>query len=159
VETEESRIGVRETSRQRNRSVSIHSVPDRENPAMRRPFDIILLGGLFGLFAAADMIQLVQITRGLHPDPPGLIVTHALTAVLAGLAAAGIWRTRPGTHMLVLAWGLVTAVMLAVLGPATGEPRETWRGYLITATSVALLAGAASWYVRNRIAGLRDPFA
>lgn len=76
---------------------------------MRRPAGLVILSGLFALFATADLIQLVQAARGEHPDPPGLLLTHALTGLLAGLATVGLWQARAWAPIVVLGWSLVTA--------------------------------------------------
>jgi hypothetical protein len=115
-----------------------------------RKVGLRLLSGLFALFAAAEMIQLVQAAQGVHPDPPGLILTHALTGVLAGLAAVGLWQRRAWAPVAVLGWGVVMAAMLMVLGPVLDEPRETWRGLQLAGALVAVFAAGASWYARRR---------
>jgi hypothetical protein len=116
---------------------------------VKRTAGRIALAGLFCLFAAVDVFQLVHVALGIHPDPPALIVLHALTALLAGLACAAIWRGWPRAHLLVLGWGLATAAMLVLLGPLADDPPESWRGYRIAAAAVAVLAAAAAWYVRR----------
>jgi hypothetical protein len=113
-----------------------------------------LLSGLFALFAAAELIQLIQAARGEHPDPPALLLTHALSGLLAALAAVGLWQARYWSAMAVLGWGVVMAAMLMVMGPVLGEPRETWRGLWLAAAVVAVFAAGASWYVRRRTRSL-----
>jgi hypothetical protein len=117
---------------------------------MRRRVGLRLLCGLFALFAAADLIQLLQAARGEHPDPPGLLLTHALTGLLAGLAALGLWEARSWAAVAVMGWGAVMAAMLMILGPVLAEPRETWRGLWLAAAVVAAFAAGVGWYVRRR---------
>jgi len=116
-----------------------------------------ILSGLFALFAAADLIQLIQAALGEHPDPPGLLLTHAVTGLLAGFAAVGLWRARPWTTVVVLGWGAVTAAMLVALGPVLDEPRETWPGLWLAAAVVAVFSAGAGWYARRRTRG-RVPY-
>jgi hypothetical protein len=109
-----------------------------------------LLAALFALLAGADLVQLVQATQGAHPDPPGLLLTHAVTGLLAGCAAVTLWRARPAAPAFVVAWGAVMTVMLLVLGPVLGEPRETWPGLWLAAAAVAASSAGAGWYARRR---------
>ena len=117
---------------------------------MKRRFARALLATLFGLFAVADLIQLLQALRGRHPDPPGLLVTHAVTGLLAGSAMVGICSRRPWAVGAVLGWGAVTAGMLVVLGPVIQEPREAWRGLWMAAGAVALLCVLAAYALSSR---------
>lgn len=120
---------------------------------MPRTGGLRLLGGFFALFAAADVIQLSQAARGEHPDPVGLLLTHALTGLLAGFAAVGLWRARKWALLVVLGWGVATAAMLMILGPVLDEPREAWRGLRMAALLVAVFAAAVGWYVWRRTRG------
>jgi hypothetical protein len=117
---------------------------------MQHTAGLRLLSGLFALFAAAELIQLIQAARGEHPDPPGLLLTHAVTGLLATLAAVGLWQARSWAPVAVLGWGAVMAGMLMVLGPVLEEPRETWRGLWVAAAMVAVFAAGASLYARYR---------
>jgi hypothetical protein len=117
---------------------------------MQRKAGLRLLSGLYALFAVADLIQLIQAARGEHPDPPGLLLTHALTGLLATLAAGGLWQARPWASVAVLGWGAAMAAMLMVLGPVLDEPRETWRGLWLAAAVIAVFTAGASWYVQCR---------
>jgi hypothetical protein len=119
----------------------------------QREVGLRILSALFALFAAADLIQLIQATRGEHPDPPGLLLTHAVTGLLAGCATVGLWRGRRWTTVIVLGWGAVTAAMLVALGPVLDEPRETWPGLWLAAAMVAAFSAAAGWYARRRTLG------
>jgi hypothetical protein len=117
---------------------------------MEGKFGLRLLSALFALFAAAELVQLLQAARGFHPDPPGLLVTHLLTGLLAGIAAVGLWRGRFWAPAAVLGWGIAMAAMLAVLGPVLDEPRETWPGLRVAAVVVMVFAIIASVYARRR---------
>jgi hypothetical protein len=117
---------------------------------MRRNVRLRILSGLFALFAAAELIQLLQAALGQHPDPPGLLLTHAVTGLLAGLATFGLWQARSWAPVAVLGWGFVMAAMLVVLGPVLDEPRDTWRGYWIAALVITVFAAGAGWYARRR---------
>jgi peptidoglycan/LPS O-acetylase OafA/YrhL len=114
-----------------------------------------VLAGVFLLLAALDAVQLVEVARGNHPDPPALVLTHALTGVLAAGAAVAIWRLERWSPWVVLAWGLVTATMLAALGPAIGEPREAWAALRLAAVVTAAATALAAAYLRWRLAGRR----
>jgi hypothetical protein len=117
---------------------------------MPRAVGLRLLSGLFVLFASADLVQLGQAARGEHPDPLGLLVIHALTGLLAGFAAVGLWRARPWASVVVLSWGMVTGAMLMILGPVLDEPREAWWGFWVAALLVVGFASAVGLYVRHR---------
>jgi hypothetical protein len=116
---------------------------------MRQRVVLRVFSGIFGLFAAAELIQLIQAARGEHPDPPILLLTHAFTGVLAGLAAFGLWRGRSWAPAAVLGWGVLMTVMLVALGPILDEPGDTWRGYWLAAVVVAAFAAGSAWYARG----------
>jgi hypothetical protein len=117
---------------------------------MRQRVGLRVLSGIFALFAAGELIQLIQAARGAHPDPPVLLLTHALTGVVAGLAAVGLWRGRSWAPAAVLGWGVLMAAMLVALGPILDEPGETWRGYGLAAVVVAVFAAGSAGYARGR---------
>jgi peptidoglycan/LPS O-acetylase OafA/YrhL len=117
---------------------------------MRQMVGLRVLSGIFALFAAAEVIQLIQAARGEHPDPPVLLLTHALTGVLAGLAAFGLWRGRSWAPAAVLGLGVLMAVMLVALGPVLDEPGDTWRGYWLAAVAAAAFAAGSARYARGR---------
>jgi hypothetical protein len=117
---------------------------------VQREVGLRILSALFALFAATDLIQLIQATRGEHPDPPVLLLTHAVTGLLAVCASVGLWRGRRWTTLIVLVWGAVTAAMLVALGPVLDEPRETWPGLWLAAAMVAAFSAAVGWYARRR---------
>jgi peptidoglycan/LPS O-acetylase OafA/YrhL len=117
---------------------------------MRQRARLRILSGIFVLLAAAEVIQLIQAARGEHPDPPVLLLTHALTGVLAGLAAFGLWRRRSWAPWAVVGWGILTAAMLVALGPILGEPGDTWRGYWLAAVVIAAFAAGSAWYARSQ---------
>jgi hypothetical protein len=106
-----------------------------------------ILSVLFALLAAADVIQLIQAALGEHPDPFVLLLVHALTGVLAAVAAVGLWLGRSWAPAVVLGWGGVMAAMLVAMGPLLDEPRETWPGLWLAAAIVAVFAAGASWSV------------
>jgi hypothetical protein len=115
--------------------------------AMPHRIALRLLSGLFALFTVAELLQLAQAARGEHPDPPGILLVHALSGILAVLAAVGLWRGRGWAPVAVLSWGVVMATMLMVLGPALDEPRESWRALQVAAAVVAVFSVGACWYV------------
>jgi peptidoglycan/LPS O-acetylase OafA/YrhL len=109
-----------------------------------------ILSGIFALLAAAEVIQLIQAARGEHPDPPILLLTHALSGVLAGLAALGLSRRRSWAPGAVLGWGILMAAMLVALGPILDEPGDTWRRYWLAAVVIAAFAAGSAWYARSQ---------
>lgn len=117
---------------------------------MHRTGGLRVLSGLFALFAAAEVVQLLQAAQGEHSDPPILLLTHALSGLLAGLATFGLWKARSWAPVTIMGWGAVMGAMLMALGPVLDEPRETWRGFWIAAAAVVLFAAGSSWYARDR---------
>lgn len=109
------------------------------------------LVALFALLAAVDVWQLVQAARGVHPDPAGLLVTHAVTGALAGLTAAGLWRGRRWTLAALLGWGTVTAGMIVALGPVLDTPPEEYPQLWLVAALVAAFTLAVFLYLRRRV--------
>jgi peptidoglycan/LPS O-acetylase OafA/YrhL len=117
---------------------------------MRQRAGLRIFSGIFVLLAAAEVIQLIQAARGEHPDPPVLLLTHALTGVLAGLAAVGLWRSRSWAPAAVVGWGILMAAMLVALGPILDEPGDASRGYWLAAVVVAAFAAVSGWYARSQ---------
>lgn len=117
---------------------------------MKQRVGLRVLSGIFALLAAAEVIQLIQAARGEHPDPPVLLLTHALTGLLAGLATFGLWQARYWAPAAVLGWGVVMVAMLVALGPILDEPGDTWRGYWLAAVAVVAFAAGCGWYARSR---------
>jgi hypothetical protein len=116
---------------------------------MRQRVGLRVLSGIFALFAAAELIQLIQAARGEHPDPPVLLLTHGLTGVLAGLASFGLLRGHSWAPVAVLGWGVIMAMMFVALGPILDEPAETWRGYWLAAVVVAVFTAGSALYARS----------
>lgn len=117
---------------------------------MPRRLGLILLTALFVLLSLVDACQLGQAVLGRHPDPPGLLLTHGLTGVLAAAAAVGSWRARPWAALAALGWGAATAAMLVALGPVLRTPSDE-RAHLWAIAAVVLgAAGAAAWYLHRR---------
>jgi peptidoglycan/LPS O-acetylase OafA/YrhL len=110
----------------------------------------ILLTLLFAILSIADAWQLGQAALGRHPDPPGLLVTHGLTGVLAAAAAVGSWQVRRWATLAALAWGVATAAMLVALGPLLDTPPAERPQLWASAAVVLFLAGAAGWYLYRR---------
>lgn len=108
-----------------------------------------MCSALFAALCAADGWQLVQAARGTHPDPPGLLVTHGVTALLAGAAAVGSWRGRAWAVHAVLGWGVVSAAMLVALGPMLDTPVAERPQLWLAAGVVATVAGTAAWYLHR----------
>lgn len=117
---------------------------------MRRGFGVIVLTIVFGVLALADVVQLGQAARGLHPDPPSLLIVHGITGLCAGAAAVGTWRSREWASILVLSWGVITAGMLVALGPVLDTP-EAERPSLWLASGVVLVfSSLAAVYLHRR---------
>lgn len=119
---------------------------------MPRRAGTIALEALFALLSLADVWQLADAARGRHPDPPGLLVMHGVTAVLAGAAAIGCWRARRWAAFAALGWGVATAAMLLALGPVLDTPPTERRQLWVSAAVVVVAAGAAAWYLRRQLA-------
>ena len=117
---------------------------------MSRRIGSRVLGAVFALLALADAWQLGDAARGRHPDPPGLLVVHGLTGVLAGAAAVGSWRRRGWAAPAALGWGGVTAATLVALGPVLDTPPAERPQLWVSAAVVAVAAGAAGWYLHRR---------
>jgi hypothetical protein len=114
---------------------------------VRRRLGSILMAALFALLSFADAWQLFQAAQGRHPDPPGLLVTHGVTGVLAAVTAVGGWRARPWAAPGALAWGAVTAAMLVALGPVLDTPPAERPQLWVSAGLVLVLASAAAWFL------------
>lgn len=127
-----------------------------EGEHTRPRIGLIVLAALFALLSLADAWQLGQAALGRHPDPPGLLVTHVVTGVLAGAAAIGSWRNRRWAAGAAFAWGAVTAAMLVALGPVLDMPASERPQLWVGAAVVFVAASGAAWYLHRQHASAAD---
>jgi hypothetical protein len=113
---------------------------------MRPPVSRIAVAALFAISAAN---QLVQVPGEFGGDEalPMLGLLH-LAAGAPGLATAwGAWFARRWAWMAALAWGIGTAALILSLEGVLGLSAQDAEGMRPAAAVVAVLAGAAAWYL------------
>jgi hypothetical protein len=124
---------------------------------MRRPAGVVIVALLFALVSVPHVYAAAGERLGRGGDPWLLGALH-LASGGAGLAAAvGGWRGAPWTGAAAAAWTVLTAALLAMLGPLLGLPAEARPGLWAGAASVAATGALAAWYLhrRTRHAGAR----
>lgn len=106
-----------------------------------------LLGVLFGLSAASDLVQVAGVLAGRVSQPATLATEHALAGLAGAAAAVGLWRGARRAAGAVAAWGLFTTVLLLTLPAVLDLPPEArpgiWLGAAITVLVAAAVAGWA----------------
>lgn len=117
--------------------------------AMARSRGSIILVVIFTLFGLNAWVQVLNAIIGGSDDPTALVVLQTLVGT-AGIAAAwGAWSGARWAPVAAVSYGVVTAAMLASLGPlldlATAEMRGIWSG----AAGVLLFGLWAGWYLRR----------
>ena len=106
----------------------------------------IVLTAIFAIIAVAQGIG-----TGCGGDTLAAPTLRAATAITAAGTAWGIWRRRTWAAAAAVAYGVITAIMLVVLGPMLGLPPEAQSGMRAGAISVLLFCLATAWYLRRDI--------
>lgn len=121
-----------------------------QNPRRIGLFIVIVA---FALFTLNSWGQVVQVVLG-NPQPRLLTVLHLIGGGAAYSAAYGTWQRRPWAAHAALVWGVILAVLIFAVGPATAMPAEERRGLWVGALSVLMVGTGLSLYLRN---ALRPP--
>lgn len=110
----------------------------------------IVLAVVFTLLGLNAWAQVFNAVIGDGGDPAALVVLQIIVGA-SGLAAAwGSWRGSRWAPAAAVTYGVVTAAMLASLGPLLELAPEEVRGIWIGAASILLASVAAGWYLRRR---------
>lgn len=109
-----------------------------------------LLAALFAAFSASDLWQVIQVLAGRAQQPTALAAEHALAGLVGATAAVGLWRGARWAAGAVVAWGLLTAVMIATLPALLGLPREARSGIWAAAAVVLALALLVARFAAKR---------
>jgi hypothetical protein len=116
---------------------------------MRRSRGRVVLAVVFVLFALNAWMQVVLVPLGRSGDPPALTLLQSVVGTAAAIAAWGSWRGTRWAPWAALAYGIVTAGMLAVLGPLLELPMDARRGIWWGAAVMLLFGGFAAWYLQR----------
>jgi hypothetical protein len=116
---------------------------------MSRSRGSIILVVVFTLFGLNAWVQVINAIIGGSDDPTALVILQTLVGT-AGIAAA--WATWSGARwapVAAMTYGVVTAAMLASLGPLLDLAAEETRGIWIGAVAALLFGLWAGWYLRR----------
>lgn len=117
---------------------------------MARSRGRILLAVVFTVFGLNAWAQVFNAAIGGSDDPTALIILQTLVGTTGIAAAWGSWRGARWAPVAALMYGVVTAVMLASLGPLLDLAPEEVRGIWVGAAAVLLFGVWAGWYLRRR---------
>jgi hypothetical protein len=137
--------------------VSGPATPDdrRSAPGRAAPgFAGRVLGVLFALSAASDLVQVAGVLAGRVSQPAALAAEHALAGLAGAAAAVGLWRGARWAAGAVAAWGLFTTVLLLTLPAVLDLPREARPGIWLGAAITGLVAAAVALWAWRRGRGL-----
>lgn len=116
---------------------------------MARSRGSIILVVVFTLFGLNAWVQVINSIIGGSDDPMALVILQTLVGT-AGIAAAwGSWSGARWAPVAAMSYGVVTAAMLASLGPLLDLTAEEMRGIWIGAAVVLLFGLWAGWYLRR----------
>ena len=109
----------------------------------------IILVVVFTLFGLNAWVQVINAIIGGSDDPRALVILQILVGT-AGIAAAwGTWRGARWAPAAAVSYGVLTAAMLASLGPLLDLAAEEMRGIWAGAAAVLLFGLWAGWYLRR----------
>ena len=116
---------------------------------MARSRGSVILVAVFTLFGLNAWAQVINRIIGGSGDPTALVILQTLVGT-AGIAAAwGTWSGARWAPVAAVSYGVVTAAMLASLGPLLDLAAEEMRGIWIGAAAVLLFGLWAGWYLRR----------
>jgi hypothetical protein len=119
---------------------------------MRRARGRVALAVVFALLALNALVQVALVPLGHSGDPPVLTVLQALVGAAGAAAAWGSWAGTRWAPWAALAYGLVTAGMLAALVPLLELNPGARGGVWLGAACVFAFALWAAWYLRRSVA-------
>jgi hypothetical protein len=116
---------------------------------MRHPRGRVVLAAVFALLALNALVQAALVPLGHSDDPPALTALQAVVGAAAVAAAWGSWTGTRWAPWAALLYGLVTAGMLAALGPLVALDADARRGVWIGAAVMLAFGLWAAWYLRR----------
>ena len=117
----------------------------------RPPGGRVALALLFAVLALNAWAQVALVPFGRSDDPAALVALQTLIGATGAAAAGGRWPAARWAPGAALAYGLVTAGMLAVLPSLLGLPVEARAGIWAGAASVLAFGVWAAWYLRRAV--------
>ena len=105
---------------------------------------------MFVLLSLNGLAQVVLRVTGGNTDPLALTLFQLASGATALAAAVGAWRGSRWSSVASLAYGVVTAAMLACLPYLLGLGDEEKAGIWSGATIVLLVSVAAGWYLHRQ---------
>ena len=114
----------------------------------RRPVSIIL-SVIFGLLALTALGQVLLVALGGSDEPGTLIVLKMGIGLTAAATAWGSWRRARWTSGAAIAYGVITASMLAALPSLLGLPADARFGIWTGGAAAMLFALLCAAYFRS----------
>jgi hypothetical protein len=105
-----------------------------------------VLGVVFMLLAAQDLIQVADVAAGESDEPQMLVLEHLVCGVVAVTAAVGLWRGARWASYAALGWGICTAALLLTLTPLLDLPPESRSGMWAGVAGVLVFVVLVAWY-------------
>lgn len=117
---------------------------------MRRSIGVKLVTLMFVLLSLNGLLQVLQRATGGNTDPIALTLFQLASGVTAMAAAVGAWQGSRWSSVASLAYGVVTAAMLALLPHLLRLDEDAKMGIWSGATIVLLVSVAAGWYLHRQ---------
>jgi hypothetical protein len=114
----------------------------------RRPTSIIL-SVVFGLLALTAWVQVLLVAIRTSDEPPTLTVLHAGSGFTAAATAWGSWRRARWASGAAIAYGAITAGMLAALPSILRLPPDARLGIWTGGAAIMLFALLCAAYFRS----------
>lgn len=118
-------------------------------PGHRRGVGTIILSFVLVLLAANALVQGLGALVGWRDDPARLIAFQLASGSTALAAALGTWRGARWAPYLAVAYGVITAVMIASLGPMLALDDAERAGLPAGAAAVLVVALCLAWGIRR----------
>ena len=110
----------------------------------------IALAAVLALLSLNALAQVVLVALGRSDDPAPLVALQMLVGASGAAAAWGTWRSARWAAGAAMAFGLISAAMLASLGPLVDVPADARGGLYMGAVILLLFGAGAAWYLRRQ---------
>lgn len=118
-------------------------------PVRRRGAGTIVIAVILVLLCVNAIIQAIGTLIGWNNDPPLLTAFQFAAGGSALCAAVGTWRRERWAPAMAVAYGIITGIMIASLGPLLELDEQARAGLPLGAAIVVLIGGALAWGIRR----------
>jgi len=116
-----------------------------------RRVGFVIITAVFALLALNAWAQVAEVVLRRATMPLALSLFQLSSGAAAYAASVGTFRRRPWAWKASLAWGLITAVMIASLEALLDLPPDSRGGLVTGAISCLLVGGGLALYLRSVI--------